>query len=794
MRFTTHVHSDRTRRRRLAALAIAGLSLSVVQSTAVDASTTVPETPPADGVALRLVSSQAASVGDVVAVEVWADGMTGASAFEVVATIAPDAGRIIAAMSDEALGRDDMSIGDATGFAVLAGYSSDGSAIAESTVRLGTFDVRLDAEGLVGIDIGESMIVDAAGAEIPVGDTGPASILVGASSAPRSAAPMPWSLTSRGAGDDTELMSFAPELAMEWQSTRLAGDPCAGDVAAAAGGCVEIGDVQRLSGASTPSSRSGTTRQGPYRLTVDSRGDDPDSRIGDGVCATAAGRCTLRAAIQEANAISGPNLIAFALRGNEPFRIETTRRLPVMEDTTGRTIVNGYTQPTAQPNTAKRASNARILVEVVGVGANGHDGFAIRSGGNVLRGLSVYAFRRPVWIYRTGENAPGNRIVGSFIGTDPTGQYREPNRVDFAHGIHIEQGSPKTKIGGKSRAARNVISGNGFHGIGMWHRNTDGAVIRNNIIGLSPFGDRRLMNQQHGIDMNFGVSDTRVGGKKASQRNVISGNSFNGLEVSHRASTRNNRVVGNFIGTRLSGKSTTVWTGNGGSGMWIEDGASNNRFTRNVIGGNREGGIRILNDGTNGTSSENVIRNNRIGVSKANKPLPQGSVGIFVEGASNLIRGNVIAHHAAQGITVSGAFARYNTFTRNRIHSNGGLSIDISPLGAVNENDPGDADTGPNARQNFPVLTDATRNSVRGVACAGCRVEVFAAGSEGNIDPRHGPAYRYLGAAVAGEDGRFQVEFRRTAAEGAWLSSTATNLTGSTSEMSRNVQVPVAAG
>jgi CSLREA domain-containing protein len=44
-------------------------------------------------------------------------------------------------------------------------------------------------------------------------------------------------------------------------------------------------------------------------FTVDSTVDAVDANPGDGVCATAAGQCTLRAAIQEANALTGADTV-----------------------------------------------------------------------------------------------------------------------------------------------------------------------------------------------------------------------------------------------------------------------------------------------------------------------------------------------------------------------------------------------------------------------------------------------------------------------------------------------------
>jgi hypothetical protein len=44
-------------------------------------------------------------------------------------------------------------------------------------------------------------------------------------------------------------------------------------------------------------------------ITVNDTADRPDRSIGDGVCATAANTCTLRAAVQEANALLGQDTI-----------------------------------------------------------------------------------------------------------------------------------------------------------------------------------------------------------------------------------------------------------------------------------------------------------------------------------------------------------------------------------------------------------------------------------------------------------------------------------------------------
>jgi hypothetical protein len=54
-------------------------------------------------------------------------------------------------------------------------------------------------------------------------------------------------------------------------------------------------------------------------FTVDDASDAPDSAVGDGVCATAQGRCTLRAAVQEADAAAGSEVVI--PKGLGPIRL-----------------------------------------------------------------------------------------------------------------------------------------------------------------------------------------------------------------------------------------------------------------------------------------------------------------------------------------------------------------------------------------------------------------------------------------------------------------------------------------
>jgi len=88
---------------------------------------------------------------------------------------------------------------------------------------------------------------------------------------------------------------------------------------------------------------------GPF--TVNSTADTGDASPGNGVCATAESVCTLRAAIQEANAFAGNDTITFA--GN--YTITLGSQLPAVTTTTiinGNGVANTIIQANAASNTA----------------------------------------------------------------------------------------------------------------------------------------------------------------------------------------------------------------------------------------------------------------------------------------------------------------------------------------------------------------------------------------------------------------------------------------------------------
>ena len=190
-------------------------------------------------------------------------------------------------------------------------------------------------------------------------------------------------------------------------------------------------------GASAPPALAAT-------FTVDDVGDAGDATPGNGVCATATGVCTLRAAIDETNARPGRDTISFGFTGTGPFVIQLASALPSMFDPAG-TVIDGYTQAGASPNTDPVVSNAVIQVEVRGGGPNGFDGFLISGPHNVIRGLSIREFRLSIRMF--GTDSFDNQIVGNFLGIDATGTVGAAFYVRGAMSVNMQAGAHDNIVG-----------------------------------------------------------------------------------------------------------------------------------------------------------------------------------------------------------------------------------------------------------------------------------------------------------------------------------------------------------
>jgi titin len=326
-----------------------------------------------------------------------------------------------------------------------------------------------------------------------------------------------------------------------------------------------------------------------------------------------------------------------------------------------------------------------------------------------------------VWINpNTGVPSHDNFVQGNYIGTDVSGTVALGN---FDHGVVI-LGSTTNTIGGTTAAARNVISGNGFNGVDISAIGPEvsiGNIVQGNYIGVDVNGTAALPNAGSGVGID-GINNI-IGGGASGAGNVISGNTQDGILLFGVTDNSNtgNQIKGNFIGTDYTG---TAALGNHLSG--IASGAPANFLggpgpgEGNVISANVGNGIVFFGTGNN--ASGNFVQGNFIGTDVTGTlNLGNHAQGILIADAQNNRIGgtaagaaNIIANNAhgplggtACGIGVSGATSTGNQIQENSIFANSGLGIDLAENG-ITANDAGDADTGPNNLQNFPVISSAT--------------------------------------------------------------------------------------
>src|SRR5262249_29260046 len=154
-------------------------------------------------------------------------------------------------------------------------------------------------------------------------------------------------------------------------------------------------------------------------------------------------------------------------------------------------------------------------------------------------------------------------------------------------GVSINGQANGNTIGGTTPAARNLISGNGDHGVEIFGGKVSGNIVEGNFIGTNVTAAAALGNALDGVGIFLGATGNTVGGTVAGAGNVIPGNGADGVEIYEGATS--NLVAGNLIGTDWTG---TVALGNTLDGVGIHSGASDNKvggyggsLTRNVISG-----------------------------------------------------------------------------------------------------------------------------------------------------------------------------------------------------------------
>ncbi len=488
----------------------------------------------------------------------------------------------------------------------------------------------------------------------------------------------------------------------------------------------------RLTGTATDS--SGNTSEFGAQFTglvvdfvVNTNADDVDADIGDGQCLTAAGFCSLRAAIAELNAwttLPQTPTVAFAIPGCTAqaaagCTITPATALPTVARAM---VIDAQTQPgwTLAPWVELMGSN----------GPSFANGLSITAAGTTVRGLVIGGFGQAGILI----NANDVVIEGNVIGLQPDGQTARRNGPagSTTGGIQVAGGTGIV-IGGVQPAQRNVLSGNG--GAGLWVANGTVTVLGNRI-GTNADGTAAVGNGRWGIS-SAGGTGHRIGGMAPGEGNVVSGNVAGftgGIFVAGSSVT----VQGNLVGLNAAGTSTLP---NGGGQSAFDSGidlrgGSNHLVEGNQIVGNQGHGVRVT--------------------AQASRIL------------SNSIHGNLWL-----GIDLNADGVTANDGTLSSA-PNAGMDHPVIAGAGV--------DTAGTALRVFGHVGTGTGNAV----FANSRVEIFRAAPDGS---GHGEGQVLLGVLTADGQGQFSGTLTIPAGQvvvGDPLTATATHTAGNTSEFGPN--------
>jgi hypothetical protein len=329
---------------------------------------------------------------------------------------------------------------------------------------------------------------------------------------------------------------------------------------------------------------------------------------------------------------SGANTIRFDIPGKGLHTIDLTSPLPAL---TGDITIDAATQPgyTNQP-----------LIELDGQHAGYYtNGLVLNGNSNTIRGLAIDYFYGDGIVISSGYNS----ITGDYVGINPDGYLAAPNRKD---GILIT--GKDNVIGGTTASARVLASGNLGAGIDLSGASATGNDIKGDYIGTDYLGFAAIAND-YGIIIQGGANHNQIGGTSRVYRNIISGNTLDGIVLTGDH-TSSNVIDGNYVGPDASGDAAAL---GGRDGILLENGASSNQIggrtsgAGNLIGGAGHldyysgliygDGIEIIGSATAG----NVIQGNWIGLNAAGlAPLDNLGGGIILDGAGkNTIGGSTKA-------------------------------------------------------------------------------------------------------------------------------------------------------
>lgn len=409
--------------------------------------------------------------------------------------------------------------------------------------------------------------------------------------------------------------------------------------------------------------------------------DNPNTPIDesqDGICNDELGRCTLRAAIEEAYNRNTSAKFIFSTSGTinlidaiylEDFcEIDGANQIEISGGFSGLII--------AQNNTKVR-----------GLRISGYLGLLLEGSNNIVGDFPYYNefVNAQVGLTIDGDN---NKVFNNYFGITQDGTLM-PNQFGM-----IISGS-NNEIGKADMANGNVICGNAVVGIEI--ATGSGNKVQHNLIGTT-FDGRTDAGNGQGILIG-GSDNNIIGGENWDDGNVISGNTIYGIFISGAppdSYSADNLIKNNNIGLNPD-KTAAVPNARG---ITITNGTMGAQIIDNIISGNTNEGINIFGYDDETYTNGHIIHGNSIGTDGAQGSFPNNGDGILIAGNVGIVKigqdengnytGNTIVGNGSVGVDIvplQGYSPERITVRRNTLHSNGltNLFVDTSANNRIRE-------------------------------------------------------------------------------------------------------------
>ena len=343
------------------------------------------------------------------------------------------------------------------------------------------------------------------------------------------------------------------------------------------------------------------------------------------------------------------------------------------------------------------------------------------SAGNVISGNGTFAGNIPGVLLVQTTNP--NTVAGNKIGTNAAGSAALGNS-----GSGIQVSSAAGNI-----INANLIGGNAQYGIDIDGAGTTGTLVTSNQIGGNfssnpirlPNGlaGVQILNASGNIIGNAAAQGQTIGKPSGGQGNSISFNTSGGVALSGTGNTLggnsifSNGNVGVVVSANnnivrqndISGTSGTNAAGTFGSGMLIGNNCTGTIIQSNDVSSNASNGILFYGAAPGHTVGDPLPASGS-GSGGATNPVTTSSAGRTNSPLGNFISNNKLAGVSVQLATQTACHRK--SILGNSFGTNGTIPIDLGGNGKRLTNQPssnqGDGTNGPNALQNYPVLSGVT--------------------------------------------------------------------------------------